>query len=92
MVNCSSREIVLNSECVNSLEEVATNGYIDSQEIEGLLDRISTYDHEKIHQRLSRKRLAGTAHWFLNHPDFKAWLTEKKFPSLWCSGKSEPAS
>ncbi|OOQ87883.1 hypothetical protein PEBR_15031 [Penicillium brasilianum] len=71
MVNCPRSEIVLK----------------ESQGIEGLLERISTYDHEKIHQRLSRKRLAGTAHWFLDHPEFKAWLTEKRHSSLWCSGK-----
>lgn len=42
-----------------------------------LLERISDYDHERIHSRLSRKRLIGTTKWFLEHPDFKEWLTGK---------------
>ncbi|KAJ5777337.1 hypothetical protein N7520_000583 [Penicillium odoratum] len=67
-----------------SNREIALN---DGQELEGLLKRISSYDHERIHQRLSRKRLAGTTHWFLDHPDFQAWFTKKKVSSLWCSGK-----
>ncbi|KAE8145027.1 purine and uridine phosphorylase [Aspergillus avenaceus] len=57
------------------------------QEGAGLLERISNYEHERIHQRLTRKRLTGTTHWFLDHPDFKAWFTEKRVSSLWCSGK-----
>ncbi|KAI9035596.1 uncharacterized protein KD926_003200, partial [Aspergillus affinis] len=59
----------------------------DGPEGGGLLERISKYDHEKIHRRLTRKRLTGTTHWFLDHPDFKAWFTEKRISSLWCSGK-----
>ncbi|KAJ5556370.1 hypothetical protein N7494_000285 [Penicillium frequentans] len=56
-------------------------------DVESLLERISGYNHEKVHQRLSGKRLAGTTRWLLNHPDFKAWFIEKRFPTLWCSGK-----
>ncbi|KAJ5637503.1 hypothetical protein N7490_007382 [Penicillium lividum] len=61
-VKFSSREIALN----------------DGQELERLLKRISSYDHERIHQRLSRKRLAKTTHWFRDHPDFQAWFTKKE--------------
>ncbi|RHZ62633.1 hypothetical protein CDV55_106452 [Aspergillus turcosus] len=59
----------------------------DDLDDDTLFRRISTYEHEKIHRRLSRKRLMGTAQWFLDHPDFKAWLVERKFSRLWCSGK-----
>ncbi|KAF7160640.1 hypothetical protein CNMCM6106_008062 [Aspergillus hiratsukae] len=59
----------------------------DDLDDDTLFRRISTYEHEKVHRRLSRKRLMGTAQWFLDHPDFKAWLVEKKFSRLWCSGK-----
>ncbi|KAF7128361.1 hypothetical protein CNMCM5793_003091 [Aspergillus hiratsukae] len=59
----------------------------DDLDDDTLFRRISTYEHEKVHRRLSRKRLTGTAQWFLDHPDFKAWLVEKKFSRLWCSGK-----
>ncbi|KAF7136772.1 hypothetical protein CNMCM5793_006241 [Aspergillus hiratsukae] len=59
----------------------------DDLDDDTLFRRISTYEHEKIHRRLSRKRLMGTAQWFLDHPDFEAWLVEKKFSRLWCSGK-----
>ncbi|EEA22878.1 hypothetical protein EYB25_005646 [Talaromyces marneffei] len=59
------------------------NGDLD----ESIFRRISTYEHEKVHQRLAHKRVMGTAQWFLDHPDFKAWLVEKKFSRLWCSGK-----
>lgn len=58
---------------------------------ETILRRISTYEHEKVHQRLAYKRVMGTTQWFLDHPDFKAWLLEKKFSRLWCSGKSKRA-
>ncbi|KAL4943176.1 hypothetical protein BDV06DRAFT_211296 [Aspergillus oleicola] len=51
------------------------------------LAEISSYDHERVHQRLLHKRLVGTTRWFLEHSDFKAWFTEKTVSSLWCSGK-----
>ncbi|KAK2788427.1 hypothetical protein FQN53_003573 [Emmonsiellopsis sp. PD_33] len=54
---------------------------------EWLVDRISSYDHDKVHRRLSDKRLIGSTQWFLDHPKFKAWFIEKTSPSLWCSGK-----
>ncbi|KAF3398131.1 Ankyrin repeat domain-containing protein 50 [Penicillium rolfsii] len=54
---------------------------------ETIFKRISTYDHAKVHQRLAHKRVMGTAQWFLDHPDFKAWLIEKRLSRLWCSGK-----
>ncbi|RAH73770.1 uncharacterized protein BO66DRAFT_408681 [Aspergillus aculeatinus CBS 121060] len=52
-----------------------------------LLERISNYDHDKVHQRLAYKRLPGTTQWFLNHATYKAWLTRLDQSSLWCSGK-----
>ncbi|KAL7795967.1 putative ankyrin repeat-containing protein [Trichoderma ceciliae] len=52
-----------------------------------LMKKISDYDHERIHRRLSQKRLIGTTQWFLDHPDFQAWFAEKSISSLWCSGK-----
>ncbi|KAK2805511.1 hypothetical protein FQN51_000337 [Onygenales sp. PD_10] len=55
---------------------------------EWLVDRISSYDHDKVHRRLSDKRLIGSTQWFLDHPKFKAWFIEKTSPSLWCSGKN----
>lgn len=64
---------------------------VDGQDLEGLLERISSYNHEKVHQRLSGKRLTGTTRWFLDHPDFKAWFIEKRVSTLWCSGKSKPS-
>lgn len=64
---------------------------LDDQKFESLLERISGYNHEKAHQRLSGKRLTGTTRWFFDHPDFKAWFIEKTIPSLWCSGKSKRA-
>jgi hypothetical protein len=54
---------------------------------ETLFRRISGYEHKKVHQRLAHKRVMGTAQWFLDHPDFKAWLVRKRFSRLWCSGK-----
>ncbi|KAL7949484.1 ankyrin repeat-containing domain protein [Trichoderma barbatum] len=54
---------------------------------EKLLRRISSYDHEKVQRKLSQKRLVGTTQWFLDHPDFAAWLAEKGPFNLWCSGK-----
>ncbi|KAL5042243.1 hypothetical protein BDW71DRAFT_200726 [Aspergillus fruticulosus] len=56
------------------------------------LTNISSYDHERVHQRLLHKRLVGTTRWFLDHPDFKAWFTEKTVSSLWCSGKTVEAA
>ncbi|PYH42695.1 uncharacterized protein BP01DRAFT_302748, partial [Aspergillus saccharolyticus JOP 1030-1] len=52
-----------------------------------LLDRISDYDHDKVHRRLAQKRLSGTIEWFLNHALFRSWLTGDDHSSLWCSGK-----
>ncbi|OJD13717.1 hypothetical protein AJ78_05849 [Emergomyces pasteurianus Ep9510] len=52
-----------------------------------LLEKISNYDQNKVHRRLFHKRLLGTTQWFLDHPDFKEWLTGNTIPSLWCSGK-----
>ncbi|RHZ65526.1 uncharacterized protein CDV56_109049 [Aspergillus thermomutatus] len=60
----------------------------DDLDDETLFRRISTYEHGKVHRRLSRKRLMGTAQWFLDHCDFKVWLVEKKFSILWCSGQN----
>ena len=73
---------------------MATDGFADSRDDDDnkIIERLSGYDHEKTHQRLSRKRLMGTTQWFLDHPYFKAWFTEKSSSSLWCSGRSKPAS
>ncbi|KAE8160965.1 hypothetical protein BDV40DRAFT_313437 [Aspergillus tamarii] len=60
--------------------------YVQSDET--LVERISNYDHKRVHRRLSQKRLVGTTQWFLDHPDFKAWFTGKNVSSLWCSGKN----
>ncbi|KAF7166132.1 hypothetical protein CNMCM5623_010009 [Aspergillus felis] len=54
---------------------------------EALLEGITSYDHEKVHQRVSRKRLVGTTQWFMDHPHFQAWFSGKEYPCLWCSGK-----
>ncbi|PWY81729.1 hypothetical protein BO94DRAFT_148466 [Aspergillus sclerotioniger CBS 115572] len=54
---------------------------------EVFLERITPYDHERIHQRISRKRLVGTTQWFLNHSKFQAWFSDREYPFLWCSGK-----
>lgn len=53
-----------------------------------LLENMSRYEHNKIHWKLSQKRLQNTTQWFLDHPSFKEWFIEKKISSLWCSGKS----
>ncbi|KAE8384965.1 hypothetical protein BDV23DRAFT_176621 [Aspergillus alliaceus] len=60
---------------------------VDVQNHEMLLERVSSYDHKRVHRRLSQKRLVGTTQWFLDQPDFKAWFSEKSVSSLWCSGK-----
>ncbi|OAT00872.1 hypothetical protein, variant 3 [Blastomyces dermatitidis ER-3] len=59
------------------------DGHID----DWLIERISKYDHNRVHRRLLHKRLLGTTEWFLAHPDFKEWLTGNTIPTLWCSGK-----
>ncbi|GKZ55137.1 hypothetical protein AnigIFM49718_011492 [Aspergillus niger] len=51
------------------------------------LTRITCYDHERAHQRISRKRLLSTTQWFLDHPEFQAWFSNRAYPWLWCSGK-----
>ncbi|RAL13390.1 purine and uridine phosphorylase [Aspergillus homomorphus CBS 101889] len=53
-----------------------------------LLDRSSSYRHQRVHRRLAHKRLAGTTQWFLKSPEFKEW-SERRFNKLWCSGKSK---
>ncbi|KAJ6099709.1 ankyrin repeat-containing protein [Penicillium canescens] len=62
---------------------------VDAKDDENLLAQLSSYDHEIVHRRLSRKRLTGTTQWFKDHPQFKAWFIEKSFSCLWCSGKSK---
>ncbi|KGY15694.1 hypothetical protein PABG_11349 [Paracoccidioides brasiliensis Pb03] len=52
-----------------------------------LFDRLSDYDHNKVHRRLCHKRLLGTTVWFLDHPDFQEWSTGNTVSSLWWSGK-----
>ncbi|PYI22891.1 purine and uridine phosphorylase [Aspergillus violaceofuscus CBS 115571] len=64
--------------------EISKSLHID---IGQLLERISNYDHDKVHRRLAYKRLPGTTQWFLNHATFKSWLTGLDQSSLWCSGK-----
>ncbi|KAL6905000.1 putative ankyrin repeat-containing protein [Trichoderma evansii] len=54
---------------------------------EELLEKMSNYEHKKVHWKLSQKRLHNTTQWFLDHPNFKEWFIEKKISSLWCSGK-----
>ncbi|KAJ6028826.1 hypothetical protein N7540_004402 [Penicillium herquei] len=66
--------------------EIFRSSNAQEDEDEEILERISTYDHGRIHRRLTRKRLTGTTRWFTNHRDFKAWFFEKKVSSLWCSG------
>ncbi|KAI9371409.1 purine and uridine phosphorylase [Aspergillus egyptiacus] len=51
-----------------------------------ILRNLSQYDHEKVHRRLSHKRVEGTTQWFIEHPDFQDWLNGRS-PSLWCTGK-----
>ena len=61
---------------------------IEDREISpALLERISRYDHDKVHRRLLQKRLNGTGQWFLARPEFQAWRTRAGHPCLWCSGK-----
>lgn len=79
-----------------SLQKRAAGSLVQSlrldEDVESMLQRISSYDHEKIHQRLSRKRLAGTTQWFTEHTVFKNWFEKKQFPCLWCTGKSKSYS
>ncbi|KAF3397352.1 hypothetical protein DPV78_007813 [Talaromyces pinophilus] len=68
----------------------ATSGAVQRsrhQDYEKLFARISSYDHEKAHRRLSHKRFTDTTQWFIKHTDFEAWFTEKSISNLWCSGK-----
>ncbi|MCJ1384883.1 hypothetical protein MMC17_008001 [Xylographa soralifera] len=51
-----------------------------------ILARVSLYGHEKVHRRLSNKRLKGSGNWFLEHADFQAWLNGLGNRYLWCSG------
>ncbi|KAJ5716985.1 hypothetical protein N7488_002631 [Penicillium malachiteum] len=78
--------VVHASHVVNTLPagSISNNGLTKEE----ILERISSYDYERIHRRLTQKRLAGTTRWFLDHPDFNAWFTEKEISSLWCSGKN----
>lgn len=62
---------------------------IDIGGLADLLPRISDYDEKNVHRRLLQKRLVGTTQWFLDHPNFKAWFTDRTISSLWCSGKSK---
>ncbi|KAL3491198.1 hypothetical protein BJX62DRAFT_128619 [Aspergillus germanicus] len=52
-----------------------------------ILRNLSQYDHERVHRRLSHKRVANTTQWFIDHPDFQNWLRERSIRSLWCTGK-----
>ncbi|KAL2789041.1 nucleoside phosphorylase domain-containing protein [Aspergillus keveii] len=52
-----------------------------------ILRNLSQYDHERVHRRLSHKRVANTTQWFIDHPDFQNWLLERSIRSLWCTGK-----
>ncbi|KAF7712366.1 Nucleoside phosphorylase and ankyrin repeat domain-containing protein [Penicillium ucsense] len=58
----------------------------EGRDIQKIIDLVSDYDHERMHQRLSRKRLIGTTRWIFDHPHFKQWFNEKTANSLWCSG------
>ncbi|PLN76248.1 hypothetical protein BDW42DRAFT_188769 [Aspergillus taichungensis] len=77
-----TREL-LSSVHVNQISENLKEFQID----EALLSQITSYDHEKVHQRLAQKRLMGTTQWFLQSPDFQLWISGKATPFLWCSGK-----
>ena len=52
----------------------------------GLLDSISTYDHEATHRRLAGSRMEGTAQWIFTTPEYMAWLREECSTILCCSG------
>ncbi|GLA61111.1 hypothetical protein AtubIFM54640_001620 [Aspergillus tubingensis] len=74
----------------SSIREPLSSGWVSKSRFacdDDFLARITRYDHERVHQRLSRKRLLGTTQWFLDHPEFQAWLSNKAYPWLWCSGK-----
>ncbi|OJJ06623.1 hypothetical protein ASPVEDRAFT_330506 [Aspergillus versicolor CBS 583.65] len=73
-------------------ERATTDMISRGRDIGGLADllpRISDYDEKNVHRRLLQKRLVGTTQWFLDHPNFKAWFTDRTISSLWCSGKSK---
>ncbi|RDW76415.1 uncharacterized protein DSM5745_06407 [Aspergillus mulundensis] len=57
----------------------------DSEKV--IRKNLSSYDHEKVHRRLSHKRLTNTTQWFTKHPYFQAWFIESQFQYLWCTGK-----
>ncbi|KAL2814210.1 hypothetical protein BDW59DRAFT_176537 [Aspergillus cavernicola] len=59
----------------------------ESNNLKTLLERITQYDHERVYQRLLRKRLVGTTRWFMDHTSFQLWFSEKAYPFLWCTGK-----
>ncbi|KAI9892857.1 MAG: hypothetical protein M1814_001016 [Vezdaea aestivalis] len=46
-------------------------------EYDRLIEGISLYDHRKIHQRLSHKRLYGTTKWLSTHLEFNNWIEGK---------------
>ncbi|MCJ1261629.1 hypothetical protein MMC22_001495 [Lobaria immixta] len=50
-----------------------------------ILQKISTYDHEKVHKHFSRKRLC-TGSWFVEHASFRTWLDGLDPCFLWCTG------
>ncbi|KAL3480208.1 hypothetical protein BJX99DRAFT_254802 [Aspergillus californicus] len=63
-------------------------GVTKTERIEDVILRnLSQYDHERVHRRLSHKRVTGTTQWFINHPKFQDWLVGDLFSGLWCTGK-----
>jgi hypothetical protein len=77
------------STIANSSFVLLTKRYtLDRENDQKMLERISRYDYEKVHRRLSRKRLKGTGQWFIDHPTFQEWFDGNGPSSLWCSGKS----
>lgn len=57
--------------------EPSVRGWDQGEDIESMLERISSYDHERVHQRLSRKKLPSTTQWFTDHPTFLGVVGEK---------------
>ncbi|KAJ6786496.1 hypothetical protein PWT90_09714 [Aphanocladium album] len=57
----------------------------DNQERLVILDWLTTLDYASLQSGLMDKRQAGTGHWFLNTPEFSAWLNTEK-STLFCPG------
>lgn len=54
--------------------------------LQEILDWFSKDDHSSTHTDISRRRLEGSASWFLELPAYEAWRDSDEVTTLWCPG------